>query len=206
MNANACPVCKAPVSTVREPREIRIGRRSALVDDEFQRCGHCGNEFYFPAQMRATQVRAAERIREQLGLISPERIRLLRSRLRLTQHQLEKALDVGPKTVVRWERGTVLPSKTANRLLHLLEKSPHMLGQLGSLGGFLPQHGGSYYEAWIAMVGTSVAFASTSPWSTGSFSHVLQPTPTPSPRENETTIVLGRGRQTESAADLENAA
>jgi len=37
-----------------------------------------------------------------------------------SQHELERLLGTGAKTVVRWEKGTVCQSRAADRLLRLL--------------------------------------------------------------------------------------
>jgi HTH-type transcriptional regulator/antitoxin MqsA len=200
----ACPACRGPVTKIRAPREIRIGRRSVIVEDEFQRCQRCGNEFYQPEQMRATQIRAAEQIRTRLGLISPHRIRVLRSKLQLTQRQLEQALGVGPKTVVRWERGTVFPSMTSNKLLCLLEECPQTLSLLRGLGGFAPQGVYFFGEAWTNAGQSCVAFKSSLPWS---ITFGKGPgTPTPAPQGYLTTVVPSEPLNVEPVSPLEDAA
>jgi transcriptional regulator with XRE-family HTH domain len=60
----------------------------------------------------------------------PEEIRALRESLGLSQAQLENLLNVGPKTVVRWERGTVFQSGAVNTLLKVLRARPDVLGVL----------------------------------------------------------------------------
>jgi len=117
-------LCGSEGRTVIRPRKISLSRWSAIVDDEFYRCENCGEEWYAPGQMQVTQERAAKLIRQNHGLVSPERIRFLRSRYGITQSQLERMLGVGPKTVIRWEKGSVVPTLAANRLLELLEKMP----------------------------------------------------------------------------------
>src|SRR5262245_27335397 len=120
----ACPNCDGPAVAVVRPREVAVGRWSAVVDDECIRCTRCGEEFYEPGQLQATLEKAARAIREKRGLITPERIRALRILYGLTQDQLERILGVGPKTVVRWEKGSVLPTGAASVLMQLLETVP----------------------------------------------------------------------------------
>jgi putative zinc finger/helix-turn-helix YgiT family protein len=119
-----CPVCGGQAIQVVEPREVKLGRWSAIVDDTFMRCGACGETYYLPDQMHATQMRAAQIIRERHGLFAPDRIRALRAKYGLTQLQLERLMGVGPKTVARWEGGGVVPSAAAHRLLRVLEGVP----------------------------------------------------------------------------------
>ena len=48
--------------------------------------------------------------------------------LGLSQADLEKTLGIGPKTVVRWEKGTVRQSRAADLLLRILAAHPrHVL-------------------------------------------------------------------------------
>ncbi|MBA2245904.1 MAG: type II toxin-antitoxin system MqsA family antitoxin [Gemmatimonadetes bacterium] len=102
-------------------REVQIGQRSAVVEDEFFRCIKCGEELYAPGMMDAVMRRAAEKIRREEGLLIPAEIRAIRERYGLTQTEFERLLGVGPKTVVRWERGTVFQNAATDALLRLLD-------------------------------------------------------------------------------------
>lgn len=139
-----CPICGGISKPVVEAREIKVGRWMATVDDEFMRCESCGDEAYLPGQMKATHDRAAHVIREREKLVSPERVRAIRERYGITQSQLERLLGVGPKTVVRWERGSVIPSAAMNTLLKILESTPVIVAGLAMdtgvriSGGFEP--------------------------------------------------------------------
>jgi len=66
-------------------------------------------------------------LRAHEGLLSPQEIRAIRERLGYTQAQLEQVLAVGPKTVVRWEKGTVRQSRLADRFLRTLAAYPHAI-------------------------------------------------------------------------------
>ena len=125
MNLSYRCLCGSEGQLVSAPREIAIGHWSATVEDNFLRCPDCGEEWYLPGQMAATQKRAAAVIREKHRIMSPERIRALRIRMGLTQISLEELLGVGPKTVTRWERGSVVPGAPVSRLLELLESDPY---------------------------------------------------------------------------------
>lgn len=116
-----CHICDGEAIPVREVREYAIGRRSAPVADEFMRCQACGEEFYLPGQMDAVQTRASAAIREREGLLQPQEIREIREGLDLSQADFERLLGVGPKTVVRWEKGTVFQNKATDALLRLLK-------------------------------------------------------------------------------------
>jgi DNA-binding transcriptional regulator YiaG len=86
-----------------------------------------------PEEADVLQRRASNSIREQERLLTPEEIRAVRVRLGLTQGQLETLLGTGPKTVVRWERGTVFQNGATDSLLRVVGKVPqavHFLAQL----------------------------------------------------------------------------
>lgn len=53
-----CALCDNPASLVTESRDITVGTRTVKVADHFYRCSHCGESFYRPGQMAATQRRA----------------------------------------------------------------------------------------------------------------------------------------------------
>lgn len=61
--------------------------------------------------------------------LGPEVTRALRAVLGgLSQTPLEHLLGVGAKTVVRWQKGTVFQSATADRLVRLLRAMPEPAG------------------------------------------------------------------------------
>ena len=128
----ACPVCNSSTEPFAQPKEVAVGRWSQTVDVEGFRCSSCGEEFFAPGQMQAALQEAARVIRESRGLVSPDRIKALRDRHRLTQGQLEKLLNVGPKTVARWERGTVVPTLAVSRFLETLEAHPGVVVDLAA--------------------------------------------------------------------------
>ncbi|MGD2154898.1 MAG: type II toxin-antitoxin system MqsA family antitoxin [Gemmatimonadales bacterium] len=132
-----CAVCgELTAALVREEKAVSIGRRSAIVEDEHLRCDGCGSEYATPEQMERTQQRAVAAIRGEEGLLTPEEIIRIRRRYGLSQAQLEALLRTGPKTVVRWERGTVFQSAAADTLLRLLDRDPNVariLAQIAEL-------------------------------------------------------------------------
>ena len=65
--------------------------------------------------------------REERGLLTPEEIRRLRTDLGLRQQDLEGILGVGPKTVTRWEKGTVFQSAVADKFMRQIWTHPEIL-------------------------------------------------------------------------------
>jgi len=119
-----CPTCGGLLDPVVEEREVTIGTRVASVLDEFSRCQVCEEDFYAPGQLDVTLRRASNVIRKEEGLLTPEEIRGIRERMGLSQHAFEKLLGVGPKTVVRWEKGTVFQNGATDSLLRVVSEFP----------------------------------------------------------------------------------
>lgn len=130
-----CPMCEATAAPVREEREIRLGRRRTRVVHEFYRCERCGEEFFLPEQMDAVLRRAADQIRKEEGLLGPEQIRGIRERYRISQADFERLLGTGPKTVTRWERGTVVQNRATDSLLRLVAEDPENAAKLARWHG-----------------------------------------------------------------------
>jgi HTH-type transcriptional regulator/antitoxin MqsA len=131
----SCPICGSRLEPASEEREIRIGTRSARVMDRFLRCPGCEEVLYLPGQMDATLRRASEAIRQEEGLLSPSEILAIRARLHLSQQAFERLLGVGPKTVVRWEKGTVFQNRSTDSLLRVVAEFPEVARFLAGLHG-----------------------------------------------------------------------
>lgn len=119
-----CPICGGAATLIREDRQIAIGHRKTLVPHEFMRCDDCGEEYFLPGQMDSVMRRASEKIRREEGLLTPSEIRTIREKYGLTQVEFERLLGIGPKTVVRWEKGTVFQNAATDALLRLLDRYP----------------------------------------------------------------------------------
>jgi len=124
MENNFCVACGGPVALGRAVDVISIAGRKTSVEVEGYRCASCGEVYFTPDQADTAQRLAASVLRKKEGLLAPEDIRAIRKRLGLTQADLERLLGVGPKTVVRWERGTVFQSSSVDRLLRVVAELP----------------------------------------------------------------------------------
>ena len=92
-----------------------------LESVEMYDCAACGEAVFTPEQAAA---------RERLNLLSPESIVDIRKRCNLSQEELERLFGLGQKVVVRWEKGRVLQSKTADVLLRLLDRNPAIIEEM----------------------------------------------------------------------------
>lgn len=136
---NICVECGGPVVRGHHSFDVSIGRRTVSVPGEYDRCeGDC-REFYFaPGEMDAAMIRASATIREEEGLLTAREIKALRKRIGLRQDQLEELLGAGPKTVTRWEKGTVIQNGATDTLLRLIRDVPAALQHLLQQKGITP--------------------------------------------------------------------
>jgi HTH-type transcriptional regulator / antitoxin MqsA len=130
-----CYQCEAEVRIVTEPREFREGEQTVVIDDTFYRCDNCGETFYDGNMADESFRRAAAAARLQEGFLSPQEIRDLRAMYGLTQAGLERLINAGEKTVVRWERGMVTQNATADTLLRVLRDHPEVVAKLAQWRG-----------------------------------------------------------------------
>lgn len=115
-------------------REVVEDRTALLNDtllsikgDRFMKCDSCGEEYFTDEQSRIHGRRVNDARRRSEGLLTGEEIQALRRTLMLTQADLEEALGVGRKTVVRWESGTAVQSKAVDDVLRLIALDPNNL-------------------------------------------------------------------------------
>lgn len=119
-----CPICGAAVTAFSGDIQVTSGARSVTVHSDHDECTGCGEGFYAPEQLQEVEQRVAAALREADGLLSPEEIRSIREALGLSQAGLEQLLGVGAKTVVRWERGMVVPNRATDNLLRVIHAVP----------------------------------------------------------------------------------
>jgi HTH-type transcriptional regulator/antitoxin MqsA len=111
------------------PFELR-GMVMEVRGVEHGRCAGCGETYLDLDAAETVQREAVRQLRQARGLMTPDEIRALRATLCVSQAELERLLGTGPKTVVRWEKGTVFQSATADRLMRLLAAKPELVALL----------------------------------------------------------------------------
>lgn len=132
---HTCRECGGSMERARVVREVQVGHRSIPVEAEVSRCSRCGEILLAAGQMREMQRRAAEIARQEDGLLAPAEIRALRERYQLSQEAFERLIKADPKTVTRWERGTVCQNGTADTLMRLLRDEPAIAVRLAAERG-----------------------------------------------------------------------
>jgi HTH-type transcriptional regulator / antitoxin MqsA len=127
----SCGECGGKVSVSHDPISIEVrGETITVPDIEHGVCRTCGEVYLDLPGIQRLQQEAVRRAKEARGLLTAGEIRDLRRSLALSQTGFERVLGTGPKTVVRWEKGTVFQSATADRLMRLLWARPDLVSLL----------------------------------------------------------------------------
>lgn len=126
-----CPICgQCAVISTSDPYKVEFRDSSyAVTGFTYDVCTDCGEELFASGQVDAIHSAAVAMAREAQGLLTPGQIRQLRTDLSLRQKDLEEILGVGPKSVTRWEKGTVFQSAVADRFMRKLWQHPEILGE-----------------------------------------------------------------------------
>lgn len=99
-----------------------------------ERCDQCGAELSGPA---AAKVRH-DAICKAAGFFSPEEIAALRTRLALAPEAFATLVGVDATTVLRWEKGRAIQSRSSDQVLFLLAKSEEARRLLSDRGSGAP--------------------------------------------------------------------
>lgn len=132
--ATKCPLCG---NRTLEPRsgEFRFdppanipGGAMIVPEANWLECASCGKRILDPELDKAI-----DRLRyERLGLLSPNEIEAVRTRLGLTQVQMAELLGVGEKTYTRWEAGKSYHNTSSDNLIRLVAQSPELFTRLSA--------------------------------------------------------------------------
>ena len=126
-----CPVCGGKIMDIHGPIEWEVKGEQIIVDDaDYCLCASCG-EIYLESGMDGDiHRRAVDQYKRDNGLLSGDEVRELRQSLGLSQAKFEKLIGAGPKTVVRWERGSVFQNRTADTLMRVVRDFPEVAAHL----------------------------------------------------------------------------
>jgi HTH-type transcriptional regulator / antitoxin MqsA len=132
-----CAACgRAGLAVSRQQHDVTAEDGTVLqFEDEAYRCEHCGETRFTPEQSLASSRARAGVLRTYEHLLPPDRIKSIRESYGLTQADFERALRLGPKTVVRWESGTVRQSAIANSLLLAIDGNRTAFAKVAEANG-----------------------------------------------------------------------
>jgi putative zinc finger/helix-turn-helix YgiT family protein len=135
MSATRPHACGGTLRIQAEEATFRIHNAEVPVTEYYWRCDQCGEELVSEELAQVTQQEAAASYREAERRLAPEEIRALRDRYGLSQELMERTLGLGAKTWVRWETGRVIPNRSMDNLLRLIDRDPMALAFLAELHG-----------------------------------------------------------------------
>jgi len=122
------PVYNKPMILYPLQTLLDAGVKDILVKGlSYSICESCNEILYNPEELKLyeTQLeKALEEERKKEGLLSAKEIKSIRKKYDLTQEQLEKLLDIGPKNVAKWETYRSNQSKNIDRILRIMDKDP----------------------------------------------------------------------------------
>jgi putative zinc finger/helix-turn-helix YgiT family protein len=124
-----CILCETGAAReVTADRSVDLnGQVLVVLADRFMKCDSCKEEYYTDEQSSEYSRKFNDARRRNEGLLTGGEIQKLRRSMLLSQVQLESALGVSKKTLVRWESGTAVQSKALDDVLRLVALDPDNL-------------------------------------------------------------------------------
>lgn len=133
MHPKNCADCGGAVEASSSPVPFEVRGETVVVEGiPHGVCSVCGEIYLSLEAAEQLQKAAISKSKAARQLLSSEEIRDLRHSLALSQAAFEDLLGIGAKSVVRWEKGTVFQSATADRLMRLIRMMPELAGVLSS--------------------------------------------------------------------------
>lgn len=135
-----CSMC-GNISAREVTRDLEIAvpeGKISITGDTITQCSNpeCSAEYYtgIQSESHSSKVKKARAfLRKSETLLSNDEISEIRKKFSLSQNKFEHALGMGPKTLIRWEKGYQSPGISADNLLRLLNKYPFTLNYLAEL-------------------------------------------------------------------------
>lgn len=130
MDDPCCPETGTPMERGIQTLTLNYKGRSLKFEMPGWYCPECGEGIHSGLDMKLSD-RALNRLKaEAEGLLSPEEIRRVRKKLRLTQADAGQLIGGGPRAFQKYEAGDLLLSRGINSALVLLESEPESLNLL----------------------------------------------------------------------------
>jgi HTH-type transcriptional regulator / antitoxin MqsA len=90
-----------------------------------------GESVHVGDDMKAVDAALRDLRRQVDGVPTPDAIRALRKKLKLSQRDAGELFKVGANAFDKYERGLVAPSGPTVQLMRLLDRRPELVGELG---------------------------------------------------------------------------
>jgi HTH-type transcriptional regulator/antitoxin MqsA len=127
-NAEYCPFC-ANKSYYHQTKKMTLRYKSSpiTVNQPGFWCDECGEGVIGGEDRKATQ-KELQTLRAEIdGLLTPDKIKLIREKLKLTQLSASEIFGGGVNAFSRYERGETPIPKPLSQLLLILKKHPDLL-------------------------------------------------------------------------------
>ncbi|MFH0789092.1 MAG: type II toxin-antitoxin system MqsA family antitoxin [Pseudomonadota bacterium] len=136
-----CPKTGAPMHRDVRPMTLTYKGESVTFDMPGWYCDQSKESIHTGEDMKVSD-RMLNRLKARSeGLLSPEEIRRIRKKLRLSQEASGLVIGGGPRAFQKYESGDLLPSRAISSALMLLDHDPKSLAVLKtrqSKSSFLP--------------------------------------------------------------------
>ena len=119
-----CPLCgNAGITTLWKPDVFDYGTVELTADVPVRRCDACDFDYL---DDEAERLKHAA-ICRHLGVLSPEEIRRIRTRLDMTRTEFARITGIGEASLNRWENGLNIQTHAYDRCLRLLATGPQVI-------------------------------------------------------------------------------
>lgn len=128
----ACPLCGGDVERQIRTYAIDYKHLQKYVDLPGLYCtnAECGEGMVEESAWEEVERVKAELKAEYLGVMTPEKIRAVRTKLKLSQRRAGQIFGGGPNAFQKYETGKVTISQSMNNLLRLVSKYPELMVEL----------------------------------------------------------------------------
>jgi len=128
----ACPLCGGDVERQIRTYAINYKHLQSYVDLPGLYCtnAECGEGMVEESAWEDVERVKAELKAEYVGVMTPEKIREVRTHLNLSQRRAGQIFGGGPNAFQKYETGKVTISQSMNNLLRLVAKYPELMVEL----------------------------------------------------------------------------
>lgn len=124
MNNTICPACGCEMRRGAKPMTIVYEALDATVDMPGWYCKDCDESMHSGKDMRVSDKALKHLKAKQNKLLTPEEVKQIRKRLKLSQREAGRLIGGGPNAFQKYEAGDVLVSHAVNSALLLLDHDP----------------------------------------------------------------------------------
>lgn len=125
-----CHDCGKELQREIRPLEISYKGETLIVDQPGLYCSGCGEGLLDGKDLATTRIARAGLKARVEGLLSPDEVRRIRTKLRLSQRKAGEILGGGSRAFHKYESGLVTVSQAMSNLLRLLDQDPKLLLRL----------------------------------------------------------------------------